>query len=84
MFRITLNDKFRKLWYFDDIEDNTIPMKEGKQRNSRMPRGVFLRRLRGENPVAEALGTIFMILKGRMVVPDGERLCDGSRESAHG
>jgi hypothetical protein len=50
---------FVRICYY--AEDDTVMIEEGKQRNSGMPQGVLLRRMRVENPAAEALGATCQI-----------------------
>jgi hypothetical protein len=39
----------------------TTMIEEGRQRNSAIPQGVLLRRIRVENPGADAFGTIWRL-----------------------
>jgi hypothetical protein len=55
----TYRVRFVRIYYF--TEDDTIMIEEGKQRNSGMPQGVLLRRMRVENPAAEVFGTIWRL-----------------------
>jgi hypothetical protein len=56
----TYRVRYVRMYYY--MEDDTIMIEEHRERNSGMPQGVVLRRMRVENPHAEVFGTIYNVL----------------------
>jgi hypothetical protein len=55
----TYRVRYVRIYYY--MEDDTIMIEEHRERNSGMPQGVILRRMRVENPRAAVFGTIYNV-----------------------